>query len=270
MFSPHTPSATAAQRCEMVLRQGWSWDFPGFVRFVWTNPVCPWDKPGENLRQTQVFSLFFVDREVKRRFRKRVVLANVPSFPFSFRANMRTYPRSGLRSRGTSERTLVPLFVPGEHPPKPPFLENILLGSSEWCVRWCVQRCVRRCAQRRVKQCGAVVWRFSKSAVLLRWHVCRVNFARKIFFEPRIFVRKMLRKFSPKLLSLRSVGQKKSPENSSKFPTKFSKFPCGKSKNSPTSFCRSAGRRFWRMNLGNGPNTVSESTVSNTELGLDQ
>ena len=31
----------------------------------------------------------------------------------------------------------------------------------------------------------------------------------------------------------------------SKFPTKFSKFPCEKSKkNSPTSFCRSAGRKL--------------------------
>ena len=31
------------------------------------------------------------------------------------------YPRSGFRSGGTSECTLVPVFVPGEHPPKPPF-----------------------------------------------------------------------------------------------------------------------------------------------------
>ena len=30
-------------------------------------------------------------------------------------------PRSGFRSGGTSECTLVPVFVPGEHPPKPPF-----------------------------------------------------------------------------------------------------------------------------------------------------
>ena len=46
----------------------------------------------------------------------------------------RTYPRSGFRSGGTCERTLVPVcsgassectlvpvFVPGKHPPKPPF-----------------------------------------------------------------------------------------------------------------------------------------------------
>ena len=36
----------------------------------------------------------------KGRFRKRVVLANVPSFRFSFRGNMRTYPRSGFSFRG--------------------------------------------------------------------------------------------------------------------------------------------------------------------------
>ena len=45
--------------------------------------------------------------EIKGRFRKRVVLANVPSFRFSF--------------RGTCERTLIPVFVPGEHPNVPSF-----------------------------------------------------------------------------------------------------------------------------------------------------
>ena len=77
----------------------------------------------------------------------------------------------------------------------------------------------------------------------LRWHVCRVEFARKIFFELRIFLRKRLRNFPPKLLSLSSVGQKKSQKIPSKVPTKFSKFPCEKNqKNSATSFYRSAGR----------------------------
>ena len=37
----------------------------------------------------------------------------------------------GFGSGGTSERTLVPVFVPGEHPPKPPFWKATLLGSSE-------------------------------------------------------------------------------------------------------------------------------------------
>ena len=59
--------------------------------------------------------------EIKGRFRKRVVLANVLSFRFSFRGSIRTYPSSGFRSGGTPECTLVPISVPGEHPPKPPF-----------------------------------------------------------------------------------------------------------------------------------------------------
>ena len=59
--------------------------------------------------------------ETQGRFRKRVVLANVPLFRFSFRGNMRTYPRSGLRSGGTSECTLVLVFVLGEHLPNHPF-----------------------------------------------------------------------------------------------------------------------------------------------------
>ena len=41
--------------------------------------------------------------ETRGQFRKRVVLANVPSFWFSFRGNMLTYPCSGFRSGGTSE-----------------------------------------------------------------------------------------------------------------------------------------------------------------------
>ena len=78
----------------------------------------------------------FFHWEIKGRFRKRVVLANVPSFRFSFRGNIgrnhpfgnhpfvntkkghleikgrfpkgwfwRTYPRSGFRSGGTSAET---------------------------------------------------------------------------------------------------------------------------------------------------------------------
>ena len=42
---------------------------------------------------------------------------------------MRTYPRSGFCSLGTSECTLVPVFVPGEHPPKPPFWKTTLLEN---------------------------------------------------------------------------------------------------------------------------------------------
>ena len=47
--------------------------------------------------------------------------ANVASFRFSFRGNMRTYPRSGFRS--------------GEHPPKPPFFGNHPFVDLRCCCR---------------------------------------------------------------------------------------------------------------------------------------
>ena len=56
--------------------------------------------------------------ETKGRFRNRVVLELL-------------CPRSGFRSGGTCERTLVPVFVPGEHPPKPPFWKTTLLSTPE-------------------------------------------------------------------------------------------------------------------------------------------
>ena len=61
----------------------------------------------------------------------------------------------------------------------------------------------------------------------LRWHVCRVIFARKILFGATNFLTKNAPKFSPKFLSLHSAGQKKSRKIPAKFPTKF---PCKKSK----------------------------------------
>ena len=63
--------------------------------------------------------------ETKGRFCRRVVLANVPSFRLSFRGNMRMYPRSGFRSGGTSECTLVPVVVPGA------FWKTTLLSTPE-------------------------------------------------------------------------------------------------------------------------------------------
>ena len=57
------------------------------------------------------------------------------SFLFSFWENMRTYPRSGFRSGGTSECNLVPVSVQGKirqnHPfGKPPFWKTTLLSTS--------------------------------------------------------------------------------------------------------------------------------------------
>ena len=61
---------------------------------------------------------------------------------------------------------------------------------------------------------GLTVVAVSRVSNMLRWHVCRVNFARKIFFQATNFLAKNAPKISPKFLSLCSVGQKKSPENS--------------------------------------------------------
>ena len=80
---------------------------------------------------------------------------------------------------------------------------------------------------------------------LLRRHVCRVNFARKILFRATNFLTKNAPKFSTKILSLCSVDKKKIPENSlqishSIFQISLRKI---KKKKSPTSFCRSAARK---------------------------
>ena len=48
---------------------------------------------------------------------------------FCKRVVWRMYPRSGFRSGGTCERTLVPVFVPGEHLPKP----RTLFGKPPFC-----------------------------------------------------------------------------------------------------------------------------------------
>ena len=84
----------------------------------------------------------------------------------------------------------------------------------------------------------------------LRWHVCRVNFARKTFFELWIFLRKMPRNFPwnfPRnvwafLLRVRKNPAKFPP----KFPPNFLNFPAKNQKISQTSFCRSAGRMMLR------------------------
>ena len=76
-------------------------------------------------------------------------------------------------------------------------------------------------------ECSPNVRLFPKH-LSLRWHVCRVNFARKIFFEPWI-LRKMLRKFPRNFWAFVLWVRKNPWKIPSKFPTKFSKFPCEKS-----------------------------------------
>ena len=63
------------------------------------------------------------------------------------------------------------------------------------------------------------------------------------FFEPRIFLRKMLRNFPRNFGAFVLWVRKNSRKIPAEFPTKFPKFPCKKiKKKSPTSFCRIAGR----------------------------
>ena len=101
---------------------------------------CPWIPQSERQNHT---GLIFEIRwcwishwETKGRFRKRVVSANVPSFRFSFRGNMRTYPRSGFRSGGTSECTLVPVFRSGETSAKTTLFINPWFGGPEFQNFW--------------------------------------------------------------------------------------------------------------------------------------
>ena len=97
---------------------------------------------------------------------------------------------------------------------------------------------------------GTEFWICKKNSpyIKLRWHVCRVNFARKVFFfELRILLRKMLRNF-PWIFGAFILWVRK---NSAKLPPNFPpNFPA-KNKKSPTSFCRGAGttkkKMFWNL-----------------------
>ena len=66
---------------------------------------------------------------------------------------------------------------------------------------------------------------FQEKFIFLRWHVCRVNFARKIFFRATNFLTKNAPKNSPKCLSLCSVGQKNPGKIPPNFPLNFPNFP---------------------------------------------
>ena len=68
-------------------------------------------------------------------------------------------------------------------------------------------------------------------ANILGWHVCRTKLARKIFFEARIFSRKMLRNFGAFILWVR--------KNPAKLPLNFPpNLPPQNQEKSLTSFCR--------------------------------
>ena len=59
----------------------------------------------------------------------------------------------------------------------------------------------------------------------LRWHVCRVNFARKIIFELRIFLRKMLRNFPRNFWAFVLWVRKNPGKFPPNFPLNFPNFP---------------------------------------------
>ena len=82
--------------------------------------------------------------ETKGRFRKRAVLANVPSFRFFVPGNICMYPRSGFWYRGTSEYTLLPVCGTGEHPPKPPFWKPPFCEPPNVCGGMCPERPLKR------------------------------------------------------------------------------------------------------------------------------
>ena len=71
---------------------------------------------------------------------------------------------------------------------------------------------------------------FERKGELFKVARLQNEFSTKDFFRATNFLTKNAPKFSPIFLSLCSVGQKKSRKIPSKFPTKFSKFPCEKSK----------------------------------------
>ena len=111
------PSRTGGER---ILEMLWKPQMPWIKGFGGIPAVLSRGIPGNALRafpgsfrnfsgisSGKSHSYWGYGPEMKGRFRKRVVLANEPSFRFSFRGNMRMY--------------LVPVFVPGEHLNVPSF-----------------------------------------------------------------------------------------------------------------------------------------------------
>ena len=88
----------------------------------------------------------------------------------------------------------------------------------------------------------------------LRWHVCRVNFARKIFSSHEFSYEKCSEIF-PEIFEPLFCGSEKSPENSLQISHSIFHISLRKiKKKSPTSFCRSAGRKIqYRPQKPHGP-----------------
>ena len=88
--------------------------------------VCARAWRGSSLHRIRLFSTTVrvvhtrSRKETKLRFRKRAVLANVPSFRFLVPGNIRMYLRSSF-------------FGAGEHPPKPPLWEPPFCKPPKRC-----------------------------------------------------------------------------------------------------------------------------------------
>ena len=87
----------------------------------------------------------------------------------------------------------------------------------------------------------------------LRWHVCRVNFARKMFFELRIFLRKMLRNFPRNFRAFVLWVRKNPGKFPPNFPLNFPNFPAKKNKKKITDELlqerREKSFQFWCVPL---------------------
>ena len=91
-----------------------------------TRPEGRNERRGTRLRGPQHFHW-----EIKGQSPKRVVLANVPSFRFSFWGNIRTYPCSGFPFRGNIRMCPRSGFRSGGASAKTTLLETTLLCPSE-------------------------------------------------------------------------------------------------------------------------------------------
>ena len=77
---------------------------------------------------------------------------------------------------------------------------------------------------------GGRLWPSVPFSFFLRWHVCRVNFARR-FFSSHEFSSEKCSEIFPEKFEPLFCGSEKNPRKiPSKFPTKFFKFPCDKIK----------------------------------------
>ena len=150
--------------------------------------------------------------------------------------------------RGTSACTLVPFFGTGGNIRMYPRSRFLVSGNIRMYPRsgFSVPESIRQnhpfsAARKKGASGKGPRQKTSKSVKVAR---LQSEFCTKDFFRATNFRTKNAPKFSPNFSSLCSVGQKKSPENSLQISHKIFQISLRKiKKKSPTSFCRSAGRK---------------------------